>query len=182
MQFTFRPVTKDNLADLDRFSQAHGKFRYCSCMRWRLRSSEFQKSSKEARIAMLEQRVREGVPVGVLAYVDEVPVSWCSIAPRETYAALSVSRTLPPIDEVPVWSVTCFFIDSKYRRQGLTGELLKAAVDYALSHGALAIEGYPVPADSVSYTYMGTPATYHRAGFKDVTPPGQKRQVMRYIP
>ena len=31
-----------------------------------------------------------------------------------------------------------------------------------------------------SYTYMGTPETYRRVGFVDVTPAGQKRLVMRY--
>jgi hypothetical protein len=28
---------------------------------------------------------------------------------------------------------------------------------------------------------MGSPATFLRAGFRDVTPPGQTRLVMRYV-
>ena len=180
--FDFRPVTQDRLADLSQFSQQHGKFRYCSCMRWRLRSTEFRQSTKEDRVAMLEQRVCHNIPVGILAYSNDVPVGWCSIAPRDTYAALGVSRVLPPIDDTPVWSVVCFFIDAKFRHQQLTVKLLRAAVEYALSHGAPAVEGYPVPADSPSYTYMGTPPTFLKAGFHDVTPSGQKRRVMRYTP
>ena len=36
----FHSVTPERLADLARFSAARGKFRYCSCMRWRLTSAE----------------------------------------------------------------------------------------------------------------------------------------------
>ncbi len=58
--------------------------------------------------------------------------------------------------------------------------LLKAAVDYARHQNAPIVEGYPVAPDATSYTYMGTPETFLRAGFVDVTPAGQNRLVMRY--
>lgn len=143
-------------------------------------SSDYRRSSKEQRIAALEALVRKGLPVGILAYHEDHPAAWCSVAPRESYAALERYRALPRIDDAAVWSVTCFFIDRRFRRQGLTCALLKAAVDYAQSHNAAIVEGYPVPPDSPSYTYMGTPETFRRAGFTDVTPPGQARRVMRY--
>lgn len=176
----FLPVTAERLPDLEEFSDCHGKFRYCSCMRWRMASSAFRRSTKEDRVAALEELVRAGMPVGILAYSGTTPVGWCSVAPRESYAALERSRVLPRVDDTPVWSVVCLFVDRHFRRQGLTGRLLKAAVDYARGQGAPAVEGYPVAPDAPSYTYMGTPETYRRAGFVDVTPAGQKRLVMRY--
>ena len=175
-----RPVTAEQLPDLERFSQCHGKFRYCSCMRWRKTSSAYRRTTKEERVAALEELVRAGTPVGILAYCEEQPVAWCSIAPRETYAALERYRALPRIDDSPVWAVVCLLVDRHFRRQGLTGSLLRAAVDYARAHNAPAVEGYPVAPDAPSYTYMGTPDTFLRAGFVDVTPAGQKRLVMRY--
>ena len=84
----FHPVTAERLADLARFSEQHGRFRYCSCMRWRMTSTDYHRSPKESRVAALEELVRQGTPVGVLACVDGDPVGWCSLAPRETYAAL----------------------------------------------------------------------------------------------
>src|SRR5262249_639684 len=140
----FHPVTRDSLPDLARFSEAHGKFRYCSCMRWRMRSTEFQHSTKEHRVAALDALVYEEIPVGVLAYADSEPVGWCSVAPRECYEALERYRALPRIDDAAVWSVVCFFVDRHVRRQGVTLGLLKAAVQYAQSQGARIIEGYPV--------------------------------------
>lgn len=175
----FHPVTPERLADLETFSRAHGKFRWCSCMRWRMASSDFRHSTKEERVNGLEGLVRKKTPVGLLAYADGEPVGWCSVAPRETYEALERSRTLGRIDERPVWSVACFFIDRNHRRQGVTLGLLKAAVEYARSRGAKAIEGYPVDPGERLYTYMGSPETFRRAGFKDVTPEGRKRVVMR---
>lgn len=179
-RLAFHPVTPDRLADLARFSLNHGKFRYCSCMRWRLPSAQYQRSTKEERVAALEGSVRQGVPVGVLAYLDGEPVGWCSVAPRAAYSALERYRKLPRVDVLPVWAVVCFFVDSRLRRQGVTLGLLRAAVDYARSQGAMAVEGYPVTPGSRLYTYMGSPSTFRKAGFQDVTPAGQERQVMRY--
>ena len=175
----FSPVTPERLADLQRFSAEHGKFGYCSCMRWRMTSAEFRNSSKTERIEALDKRVLSGEAAGILAYIKNRPIGWCSIAPRSVYAALERYRALPPIDDKPVWSVVCFFVDSRYRKQALTLSLLEAAVDYAASEGALIVEGYPVEPTATSYTYMGSPNTFLRAGFKNVTPSGQKRTVMR---
>ena len=175
----FHPVTPDRLADLKRFSAEYGKFGYCSCMRWRLTSAEYRRSSKAERADALFARVIDGEASGILAYDNELPVGWCSVAPRQSYSALERYRALPRIDSEPVWSVVCFFVSSHYRRQGLTLSLLEAAVDYAASEGALIVEGYPVEPDAPSYTYMGSPNTFLRAGFQDVTPAGQKRVIMR---
>ena len=177
----FHPVTRERLPDLAQFSEQHGKFRYCSCMRWRMRSTEFQRSTKEGRVAALEGLVRQGAPIGLLAYKDGEPVGWCSIAPRESYGALERYRALPRLDDASLWSVVCFFVDRYVRRQGVTLDLLKAGVDYARSQGARIIEGYPVEPGPRLYAYMGSPSTFRRAGFRDVTPAGQTRPVMRYI-
>jgi GNAT superfamily N-acetyltransferase len=177
----FHAVTPERLADLARFSAAHGKFRYCSCMRWRLSSADFQRSTTEGRVAALEARVRQGTPVGILAYLEGEPVGWCSIAPRETYASLERYRALPRLDALPVWSVVCFFVDRRVRRQGVTLGLLRAAVEYARAQGAAAVEGYPVEPRQRLYTYMGASATFAQAGFSDVTPAGQQRRLMRYV-
>lgn len=66
MSLEIHPVTPERLDDLRCFSETHGKFRYCSCMRWRLTSTVFQQSSKEDRTApvwsvvcfFLDRRVR----------------------------------------------------------------------------------------------------------------------------
>jgi GNAT superfamily N-acetyltransferase len=178
--FEYHPVTRARLPDLARFSEAHGKFRYCSCMRWRMTSSEYGHSTKDSRIAALDGLVTEDVPVGVLAYQDGEPVGWVAVAPREALGALERYRALARVDASAVWAITCFFIDRHLRRQGVTLGLLNAAVAYARSQGATTIEGYPVAPGARLYTYMGSSATFRQAGFVDVTPEGRQRLVMRY--
>jgi GNAT superfamily N-acetyltransferase len=175
------PVTPQRLTDLDRFSRQHGKFRYCSCMRWRLTTTHYQRSTKESRVAALDELVHQGAPVGILAYIHNEPIGWCSVAPRESLVALERFRALPRLDSAPVWSVVCFYVSSKVRRHGITLALLRAAVAYASSQGAGIIEGYPVEPGSRLYTYMGSPATFLAAGFIDVTPAGSSRTIVRYI-
>ena len=180
-QFQYRPVTGETLADLTTFSGCHGKFQYCSCMRWRMRSSEYQKSTKEMRTERLRRMVNAGSPIGILAYAGREPIGWCSIAPRESYDALERYKALPRVDQASVWSVVCFFVDRRFRRKQVTRGLLKAGLDYARSQGAKIVEGYPVEPGTRLYTYMGSPATFRKAGFHDVTPKGQQRKIVRCI-
>ena len=64
----FLPVTQQAKAsDLERFSAAYGTFRWCSCQRWRLRSTPFREAGKQGRVAALAAQVAAGEPVGVLA-------------------------------------------------------------------------------------------------------------------
>jgi hypothetical protein len=178
--YAYHPVTPERLPDLARFSDAHGKFRYCSCMRWRLTSADYKRSTRESRIATLDTLVQQETPVGVLAYQDGEPVGWVSVAPRETYAALERFKALPRVDDLPVWSVVCFFVDRHERRHGLTLGLLRAAVVYAVSQGAEIVEGYPVEPGQRLYTYMGTPMTFQESGFQVVAQSSEGRPIMRY--
>jgi hypothetical protein len=177
----FAPITRERLRDLEQFSATHGKFRYCSCMRWRLTSSEMHRSTKESRIAALAGLVGRDILVGVLAYLGRVPVGWCSIAPRATYAGLERYRALPRLDQESVWSVVCFFVDRGARRQQLSLGLLKgsrAVRPIARRQDHRRVSGRTRPG---LYTYLGSPSTFRRAGFRDVTPKGHTRQVMRYF-
>ena len=181
----FLPVTQQATAgDLERFSAAYGTFRWCSCQRWRLRSTPFREAGKEGRVAALAGQVAAGEPVGVLAYDgDEAgggkgPVGWCSIAPRESYAAVLASRVIPQLPGERVWSVVCFFVAPRARRRGLRTELLAAACGYAAESGAAVIEAYPSP-DGKAYRYMGTRELYRAAGFEEVAGPPEGRPVMR---
>lgn len=116
--------------------------------------------------------------MGLLAYDGYEAVGWCSVAPRESYAAVLNSRVIPQLPGEQVWSVVCFFVARHARRHGLRAELLDAACRYAAEAGAAVVEAYPSP-DGRSYRYMGTRELYRAAGFEDVPFPGGGRPVMR---
>jgi len=180
-RWTIAPLDPDRWDDLENLLDRPGPHRGCWCLWWRLLHKEFGATSDDQHRRRMGQIVRRGGRPGLLGYVDGEPVAWVSLGPRTDFAALEASRLLRRVDEKPVWSVVCFFVDRRARRKGVTLGLLKAAVEYARSRGAKIIEGYPVEPGPRLYTFMGSPATFRKAGFRDVTPPGQVRQVMRYF-
>jgi GNAT superfamily N-acetyltransferase len=146
----------------------------CWCMYWRDRALEHGEPKKRA----MAKLVRSGREPGLLAYDDDgVAVGWISIAPREEYAAILASPQYGPKDDADgVWSIVCFVIDKPVQRQGVSTELLEAAVDYAFAHGATSIEAYPHAANGSDY--MGGVALYERAGFAKVRD-ANKRAIVR---
>jgi GNAT superfamily N-acetyltransferase len=176
----FHPVSMERWADLTAFFERHGNTNYCWCMRWRLKGAEFKRLRAAERRNKLTSMVEAKIPVGVLGYHQGKPAGWCSIAPRETYTLLEASRTLKRIDDLPVWSVVCFFVEPGLRGQGLPVKLLRAAVTYAISQGARVIEGYPVEPDQ-SYRFMGSPSVFERAGFHEVAVAKNGRRIVRYF-
>lgn len=177
-EFKFHPVTPERWADLAEFFSQNGNPNYCWCQRWRLKSSEFGQVSVSVRREKLAELVQANIPVGVLAYQKGQAVGWCSIAPRETYVALERARVLKRIDERPVWSVACFFIDRHLRGQGLATALLAAAVSYARSQGATIVEGYPIEPDQ-SYQFMGASIIFAQVGFEHAATAVNGRPIVR---
>jgi reactive intermediate/imine deaminase len=149
-------------------------------MRWRLPGRAFNALGVPGRKAALEERVRAGEAIGILGYLDGEPVGWCSIARRETYAALERSRDLRRVDDRPAWAVVCFYLRPRARGRGFARRLLQAAVSFARARGATVVEGYPPEPGATGYRWMGSVATFEAAGFRDVGAAGRRR-IMRYV-
>ena len=124
---------------------------------------------------------RDSVP-GLIGYDDGVPVAWVSLGPREDYARLRRSPVMKPVDDRPVWSIVCFFVDRNARGRGLSRRMLEAAVDYARSRGARLVEAYPVDKDQRGHPddmFFGAKSMYDRAGFREVARRKPTRPVVR---
>ena len=160
----FYPLAPGRWPDLVALFEHHGNPGYCWCMTWRLTAAAYQRLTSAGRREALKALVALGTPIGILAYQAGEPIGWCSIAPRATCQRLEESTVLRRLDDMPVWSVVCFFVKREQRGQGVSLALLKAAVAYARSQGAQVIEGYPVEPDQ-SYRFMGAPSIFEQAGF-----------------
>ena len=152
-------------------------------MSWRLPRGQWHKSKAEGNRKALRKIVKSDEQPGVLAYVGVEPIGWCAVAPRQVYVALTSSRVLKPIDDQPVWSISCLFIKREFRRKGVSVRLLREAVKFAGRCGAKIVEGYPVipytkqmPA---AFAWTGTLAAFEKAGFKQAARPSKARPIMR---
>ncbi len=179
----FKELREESWSDFENLFGSNGACGGCWCMWWKLSRKEFETNKGDGNRKLQKEIVESRKIPGIIAYVDNEPSGWCAIEPRESYPRLDGSRILKPVDDQPVWSVTCFFVSKKFRLQGLSVELLKTAVKHALKNGADIIEGYPVEAKEKkvdAFVYHGTASAFLKAGFNEVARRSETRPIMRY--
>ncbi len=176
------PLTPERWNDFVKLFGKNGACAGCWCMWWRLARAQWRQQKGNGNKTAIRKIVRAGDAPGLLAYADGQSIGWCAIGPRDVYPRLATSRMLKPVDERPVWSVTCFFVARPFRRRGVTVELLKAAVEFARKRGAKMLEGYPVEPKTEQpdvFVYTGLASAFRRAGFKEVRRAGFKEVARR---
>ena len=181
LDLTFHPLTQKLWRDFELLFGKNGACGGCWCMYWKLRGKEFTENTGNTARQMQKSVVDLKTVPGLLAYSDGYPIGWIAVEPRCAYPKLAHSRTLKPVDDQEVWSITCFFVEKKHRRKGITIELLKAAVDYVKSQGGKIVEGYPVDAkkeEPAPFIFTGTASAFDQAGFKWKL----RRQFARRVP
>ncbi len=180
----FHSLTKDRWADFEVLFGERGACGGCWCMWWRLKHSEFEAQKGERNRRAMKAIVESGEVPGLLAYVASRPVGWCSVAPRERYPRLERSRILKRIDDEPVWSVVCFFVDKRFRHRGVSEKLLRAAIDYVKEQGGRIVEGYPVDPKKDRFpdvfAYHGLTSVFRKAGFVECLRRSDTRPIVRY--
>lgn len=183
MKLRILPLTKDNWNDFEKLFGPRGACEGCWCMSWRLHAAEYKKMKGEKNKMAMKKLVKKSSP-GLLAYLVKEPVGWCAVAPRQEYPRFENSRVLQPVDEQPVWSVSCFFINKKFRNQGLSLHLLRAAVKKAFDSGATIVEGYPVEPRKNKmadvFVWTGLASVFKKAGFSEVARRSETRPIMRF--
>ena len=143
----FQPLTPERMDDLG--TVLRGNFGAgCWCMFPRLTDAQTRQLPGEGtlsprkREAMTRLAARDRSP-GLLAYAGNEPIGWIAVAPRDELTRLTRSRATPPADDTPVWVIPCITVRKGYRGQGIAVALIQAAVTYAGTQGAPAVEAYP---------------------------------------
>jgi GNAT superfamily N-acetyltransferase len=175
------PETWDDLVEL--FSRPGASIpRGCWCIFYRQSGRGADGDRSAANRAALRALVDSGSVPGLIGYEDGAPVGWISLSPREEYSKLRRSPVMKPVDDRPVWSIVCFFVDKHARGRGITAGLLDAAVRYADEQGATVVEAYPVDKPERSNDdsmFFGSKRLYDRAGFDEVARRKPTRPVVR---
>jgi len=181
MDLTIRPVTLEQWAALEDLFGAAGASNGCWCMYWRI-GPRYRQRPREDNKSDLRQLAAAGPPPGLLAFAGGVPAGWCELAPRAGLRWLAHARYLQPADDLPVWSVPCFYVRRTHRGQGVMDALIGAAVTAATAAGAPALEAYPVDTAVPGHTrnlFPGTVPAFARHGFRVVARRKPDRPVMR---
>lgn len=180
-RITIKPATPDRFDDAEHTLTGGGDGASCQCQWWMMPGTEWDKTTRDQRTAMLRRELDEGPPPALIAYVDDEPAGWVRVGPRTRQVRLARTRNYAahsqePWDDASVWAVSCFVVRKEHRRIGLNARLLEAAIDYARTSGARVLEAYPLdPASgrrkSSNELYHGILSTFRDAGFREVARP-----------
>lgn len=179
------PLTAARWSDFEQLFGRNGACGGCWCMLWRLPPKQFNAQKGDENRQAMRALVEAGEVPGLLGYLDDRPVGWCAVAPREQYPALSRSRILKPVDAQPCWSVSCLFVHRAYREKGVSTQLLQAALAYVKGQGGRLLEGYPVEPRGdkplpPAFAWTGIAKAFVAAGFVEVARRSPTRPIMRF--
>ena len=183
LDLSFHPLTQKLWRDFEILFGDNGACGGCWCMHWKLRGKAFDENKGDRARQMQKSVVDSKTVPGLIAYSEGYPVGWIAVEPRSEYPKLAHSRVLTPVDDQEVWAVTCFFIEKKHRKKGITTELLKAAISYVETQGGKIIEGYPIDSKTeqpAPFVFTGTASAFAKAGFKEVARNSPTRPIFRY--
>jgi GNAT superfamily N-acetyltransferase len=165
------PATGDRWDDVARILGPNGD-RGCWCQAPRGFSPGYGRDEPGRRRELLRSQLEEDPPAGMLAYLDGEVAGWCGFGVRPRLPRLERSRTIPKIDERPVWSILCFNVRTGFRRKGVAAALLAGVVDYARRSGAPGVEAYPIDPEGArvdtSFGYVGVTSMFEKAGFERI--------------
>jgi GNAT superfamily N-acetyltransferase len=169
------PATADRWADIELLLGGDGD-RGCWCQAWRGPAAAYGLPTGGSNRETLRVQLAFDVPPGFIAYLDGEPAGRCGVSVRTETPRLQRSRTIPAIDDLPVWSIGCFRIRVGYRRKGVARALLAHVVEAAREAGAPGVEAYPIDpggrrADT-GFAFVGIASMFDAAGFRRVLETG----------
>ena len=179
--FTIRPLTPERWPALEQLFGKAGASNGCWCMYWRL-GPRYHERQRELNRQDRRQLAASAPASGLLAYDGDIAVGWAELAPRADLPWLNQTRFLRPVDDLPVWSVPCFYVRRTHRGLGVMGALIAGAVQAASAAGAPAVESYPVDTQMTGHTgnlFPGVASIFAAHGFEVIARRKPDRPVMR---
>ena len=144
----------------------------CLCQPWRGFDTKAMSGGRSRPDILRDQMAGASPAPGYLAYLDDMPVGWAGVSVRTETPRLQTSRTIPAIDDRPVWAIGCFRIRPGFRRRGIATALLDGVIDAARQAGAPGVEAYPIDPEGqrvdVGAGFVGIASMFDAAGFRRV--------------
>jgi ribosomal protein S18 acetylase RimI-like enzyme len=113
---------------------------------------------------------------GILVYTGKEPVGWTQFGASDELPRIDNTQNYRKLEldnsGEKLWRITCFVVDKAYRRRGVAGVGLRAALEAIRKKGGGLVEAYPVSKtdQGSNYVYCGTVSMFEQAGFKTVAP------------
>ena len=185
--YVVKPLGPETWDAFARLAERHnGVWNGCWCTWFHASPAERggQERTAETNRALKERLVNEGRAHAALVFDGAEAVAWCEFgSPAELPNINHRKEYEASVDRLPDYRLTCFFVDKKYRRQGLADVALGGALDLIAEAGGGVVEAYPQDTDgqkvSASFLYNATRSLFEQAGFTYIRSKGKSHCVMR---
>ena len=179
---SYQPLTLKNWIAFEELFGEKGACGGCWCMLWRLTRQTFEAGKGAGNKAAIHDLVAQNYSPGILVFDEDRAIAWCSVSSRDDFHYFKTTRTLKPVDEQAVWSISCLFIHKAYRRKGVSRFLLQCVEEFVKAQGGSILEAYPsIPKKDKMpdvFAWTGLVPIFERCGFELVAKRGA-RQIMR---
>jgi predicted GNAT family acetyltransferase len=160
----------------------------CWCTHFRLPPAARRQNDRQSNKDHIRARIEAGPAPGLLAFVEGTAVGWMQVGPRADIPEWNkpgrASSPVEPDDatDEAVWAISCFFLRSSARGQGLTHRMVAAGVAFARGGGARLIEACPMDQSKDSRSiglFVGSTRVFEKAGFVRVAERRAGRPLVR---
>jgi predicted GNAT family acetyltransferase len=174
MTHTIVPLTPDLWPAFEALFGKQGACYGCWCTYFRLPPAARRASNHQSNKEHIRERIEAGPPPGLLALRDGVADGWMQIGPRlDVPEWNNAGRASAPTEtgdacDAGVWAISCFFVKTKARGQGLTHRMVAAGVDHARKNGARRLEACPIDHSRDTRSlglFVGSTRVFEKAGF-----------------
>lgn len=134
--------------------------------------------------AFKQRLVDEGRTHAALVFDGDEAIAWAQFGTVEELANIHHRKEWErTVTQVPDYRITCVFVESRHRREGLAEIAVRGALALIAEQGGGRVESYPhdLPPDkkmSSSFLYNATRTMYARLGFTYDRPKGAGNCVM----
>ena len=186
--YEVKPLGPDTWDAFEQLAGRHnGVWNGCWCTWFHTFYADKEKGrTAESNRGLKERLVNEGRAHAALVFDGAEAVAWCQYGtPQELPNIYHRKEYEAGLDRLPDYRLTCFFVDKKYRREGMAGVALRGALDLIAQAGGGVVEAYPQDTDgqkvSATFLYSATRSLFEQAGFSYVRSKGKNHCVMRTV-
>lgn len=181
--YQIKALNTETWSDFEQLAEKHhGVWGGCWCTYFHEKLPRHERSA-EANQCYKKQLVEAGKAHAALVFNGSDCVAWCQFGSPEELPSIYHKKEVESKMDRPDWRITCFFVDKNYRRQGLSGIALNAAVELIRGLGGGIIESYPQDTQgqkvSSNFLYNGTRQIFEQAGFDYLDTKGKNHCIMR---
>ncbi len=182
--YRIEPLTPDTWqAFADLVQRGKGLFVGCWCTNFHCHPDPPERKQLGNQ-AFKQRLVDEGRTHAALVFDGDEAIAWAQFGTVEELANIHHRKEWErTVTQVPDYRITCVFVESRHRREGLAEIAVRGALALIAEQGGGRVESYPhdLPPDkkmSSSFLYNATRTMYARLGFTYDRPKGAGNCVM----